>query len=59
MDDQDNHFVLPEGVNGHSPETFLENWLIDTFGHEKLTSIFVAEHAHRIPQGFFSARIKI
>lgn len=56
MDDQEDlqrrsnlRFVgLPEGAEGRSPETFLEAWLINIFGREKLSSTFVVELAHRI-----------
>lgn len=57
MDDQINcqrcsnlRFVgLPEGVEGRSPETFLETWLIDTLRREKLSSTIVVECAHCVP----------
>lgn len=57
MDDQENRqrrsnlrFVgLPEGAEGRSPESFLESWLAEVLGRDKLSATFVVERAHRVP----------
>lgn len=56
LDDQENRlrrcnlrFVgLPERAEGSSPETFLENLLISTFGRDQFSVMFAVERAHRI-----------
>lgn len=40
---------LPEKVKGRDPTEFIEHWLIDLFGKEAFTPLFVVERAHRVP----------
>uniref|UniRef100_A0A803JST4 Reverse transcriptase domain-containing protein n=1 Tax=Xenopus tropicalis TaxID=8364 RepID=A0A803JST4_XENTR len=49
-DDLENRLLgFPEWVEGPNPETFLENWIRDTFQVTNLSSAFTIERAHRIP----------
>lgn len=40
---------LPEKVEGRDPTTFVEDWLLETFGKEAFSAIFAVERAHRTP----------
>lgn len=40
---------FPERIEGKDPVTFIEQWLLNTFGKDAFSPLFAVERAHRVP----------